>query len=325
MTWRSGYRRWFWALTSLATAIAVLLTWFGLDLHAARARVTGHSELTKTRIGAVEYAQLGSGPVVLVLHGAAGGFDQGLEMTAPFATYGYRLIAPSRAGYLRSTMPSTFSVDRQADAYSDLLDHLGLRQAVVVGISAGAWSALAFAARYPDRCRALILIVPASPLPPGVRNNGGIIAAAMFRSDFAAWLGIKVMDTMPGALSRMMLGTNPDVVAHASGAERERLRLLLQHLLPIGARWRGAQFDLETAAHPPELDLKSIRSPVLAISAYDDVYGTERQARRIIRGVADGRVLVYRTGGHSLVGRQEQVFVAVNRFLHATESDHRLP
>lgn len=312
-------------MTSLATAIAVLLTWFGLDLHAARTRVTGRSELTNTRIGPVEYAQLGRGPAILVLHGAAGGFDQGLEMTAPFAAYGYRLIAPSRAGYLQSPMPATFSVYRQADAYADLLDHLELRQAVVVGISAGAWSALAFAARYPNRCRALILIVPASPLPRGVRNNGGMIAAAMFRSDFAAWLGIKVMDAVPGALSRMMLGTNSDVLVHASAAERERLHLLLQHLLPMRARRRGMQFDLETAAHPPELDLKAIRCPVLAISAYDDAFGTERQAWRIVRGVSQGRLLVYRTGGHSLVGRQEQVFVAVNGFLHATESGHRLP
>lgn len=325
MAGRSTQRAWFWTLTGLAMAIAVLLTWFGLDLHAARARVTGHSQLTNTRIGAVEYAQLGSGPAVLVLHGAAGGFDQGLEMTAPFTAYGYRLIAPSRAGYLRSTIPSTFSVDRQADAYADLLDHLQLRQAVIVGISAGSWSATAFAARYPDRCRALILIVPASPLPPGVSNNGGIIAAAMFRSDFAAWLGIKVMDNMPGTLSRMMLGTNSNVLAHASDAERERLHLLLQHLLPMRARWPGMQFDLETAAHPPKLDLEAIRCPVLAISAYDDAFGTARQARRIVREISQGRLLVFRTGGHSLVGRQEQVFAAVKQFLHATESDHRLP
>lgn len=317
--------KWFLVLASLATVIAVLLTWFELDLLAARARVTGHSQLTNTRTGAVEYAQLGSGPAVLVLHGAAGGFDQGLEMTAPLAALGYRLIAPSRAGYLRSTMPSAFSVNQQADAYADLLDDLELKQAAIVGISAGAWSALAFAARYPDRCRALILVVPASPLPPGVSNNGGRIAAVMFRSDFAAWLGIKLMDIMPAALSRMMLGTDPEVVAHASGAERERLRLLLAHELPIRARWPGMRFDLETAAHPPSLDLNAIRCPVLAISDHDDTFGTENQARRIARGVSDGQLIVYRSGGHALVDRQQQAFAAVNRFLQAAESARRAP
>lgn len=310
----------FWVLASLAIVGAVLLTWFRLDLNAAGARVTGHSQLIRTRVGTIEYAELGSGRPVLVLHGAAGGFDQGLAMTTPFAAHGYRLIAPSRAGYLQSSMPSAFSVDRQADAYADLLDSLKLRQTAIVGISAGTWSAVAFASRYPDRCSALILIVPASALPPGVNNNGGRIAAAMFRSDFAAWLGIKLMDTIPGALSRMMLGTDPEIVAHASAAERERLRLLLEHLLPMSARWPGMQFDIQTAVHPPPLDLGAIRCPVLAISDHDDTFGTEHQARRFIEGVSQGQLIVYETGGHALVGRQEQVFAAADEFLHAHPS-----
>jgi pimeloyl-ACP methyl ester carboxylesterase len=45
----------------------------------------------------------------------------------------------------------------QADAFVQLLDHLGIDKVVVVGISAGAWSSLQFAVRHPDRCRALVL------------------------------------------------------------------------------------------------------------------------------------------------------------------------
>jgi hypothetical protein len=56
---------------------------------------------------------------------------------------------------------------------------------------------------------------------------------------------------------------------------------------------------------------------VLAISAHDDAFGTELQARRIVNTVRDGRLIVYSSGGHALVGRQEQVFEAIDAYLRA--------
>jgi 2-hydroxy-6-oxonona-2,4-dienedioate hydrolase len=44
----------------------------------------------------------------------------------------------------------------QADAYAQLLDSLGIVKVVVVGISAGAWSSMQFAIRYPDRHQKVI-------------------------------------------------------------------------------------------------------------------------------------------------------------------------
>jgi len=66
-------------------------------------------------------------------------------MTGAMAGSGYQLIAPSRFGYLRSTMPDNLTTAMQADAYAQLLDLLGIDKVVVVGISAGAWSSLQFA------------------------------------------------------------------------------------------------------------------------------------------------------------------------------------
>ena len=42
-------------------------------------RVSRGSELADTRCGPIEYASLGEGPAVLLVHGAGGGFDQGLD------------------------------------------------------------------------------------------------------------------------------------------------------------------------------------------------------------------------------------------------------
>ena len=54
-----------------------------------------------------------------------GGFDQGLELGDGLVRAGFRLIAPSRFGYLRTPLPADASAEAQADAHASLLDALG--------------------------------------------------------------------------------------------------------------------------------------------------------------------------------------------------------
>ena len=161
-----------------AAALAIYAL-FVHDMRDARERLTQQSETIDTAFGRVEFAVAGRGEPILIVHGSAGGFDQGLEMSALFATSRYRRIAPSRFGYLGSSARVPLSITMQADAYVPLLDHLGVRSVVVVGISAGTWSALEFASRHPERCRALVLVVPADFLPRGVSVYGGWVTKAM--------------------------------------------------------------------------------------------------------------------------------------------------
>src|SRR5262249_14736413 len=49
------------------------------DIHQARQRVSTGSRIVQTPCGPIEYALAGDGPPVLVVHGAGGGYDQGLE------------------------------------------------------------------------------------------------------------------------------------------------------------------------------------------------------------------------------------------------------
>jgi pimeloyl-ACP methyl ester carboxylesterase len=306
----------------LLTGLAVLIL-YSRDMAAARARLKGHSHSVETPYGRLEYATLGQGPDVLVIHGAAGGFDQGLDMTGPLAPPiqgpgGYRLIAPSRFGYLGSAMPANLTVAMQADAYVALLDALHVDKADVVAISAGAWSALQLAIRHPERVRSLTLLVPGDYLPPGVKIHGGAAVKAIFGSDFVAWGALKLMPVMPGSMSRMMLGTDAPVVAAASPSEKARVQQILDHLLPTGPRRRGMDFDVATAAdHATVYDLSAIRCPVLAISDEDDVFGTAARARFIVARVKQGRVVTYPTGGHALVGRQDLAMAEVVGFLLA--------
>jgi 2-hydroxy-6-oxonona-2,4-dienedioate hydrolase len=154
-------------LGGLALAALAAGAWrFRSDLAAAGAGADpAHSRLVATRFGALELADAGEGPPVLMLHGTGGGFDQALAMGGPLLGHGFRLIGPSRFGYLRTPMPADASPAAEADAMADLLDALGLDRVAVVGGSAGAIPALAFALGHPDRCAALVALVPALPAP----------------------------------------------------------------------------------------------------------------------------------------------------------------
>ena len=287
------------------------------DLAAARTRLAGRSMMIDTSFGALEYATGGTGEPILIIHGAGGGFDQGIDMAGAMTEHGYQIIVPSRFGYLRSASPHGLTTAMQADAYIQLLDNLAIDNVTVVAISAGAWSALQFAIRHPKRCRALVLLVPADYLPAGTSIRGGVIAGAMFDSDFAAWATLKLLPILPGVMTEAVLGTDAAVVRTAGPDEQARARQIMEHLLPMRDRIEGMRFDIKTAATHEPYPIENVSCPVLAISAEDDRFGTASRARYIAAGVPEGRAVIYRTGGHALIGHLADALHEMMSFLQA--------
>jgi 2-hydroxy-6-oxonona-2,4-dienedioate hydrolase len=217
---------------------------------------------------------------------------------------------------VRFKVPLTkLTIAMQADAYAQLLDRLGLHEVVVFGSSAGAWSALQFAIRHPERCRALVLLAPAGYLPAGADIEDGAVVRAIFSSDFLAWAALKVMPIVPGGMFPMMLGTDAAVVRAAEPHEQARVQQVLDHLLPVSPRDRGIQFDIKTVATHEPYPIEKITCPVLTISAEDDRFGTASRSRKIAASVIDGRVIIYPTGGHALVGHYGDAMREIATFL----------
>jgi pimeloyl-ACP methyl ester carboxylesterase len=108
--------------------------------------------------GPVEYAEWGVGPAVLALHGAMGGYDQGLILGRTIAEPGYRHVAASRPGYLGTPLTAGRTSQEQGDLCADLLDALGIDRTAVLVVSGGGPCALQFALRHPDRCWGLVLV-----------------------------------------------------------------------------------------------------------------------------------------------------------------------
>ncbi len=295
-------------------AIGIAAT-FVHDLSQARARLTGRSQLIQTSFGQVEYATTGQGPAVLVVHGAGGGFDQALDMMGPLAADGYLVIAPSRFGYLRSRAPVDLTNAKQADALEQLLDRLGIEKANIIGISAGAWSALQFAVRHRDRCASLTLIVPAPPRPAQQDKGQLAFVRTMFGSDFITWATIRLLPILPASMTRMILGSDPRLVRTAAPSEQSRVQTILEHLLPVSERTDGMLFDIKSATTPEPVSIDRIACPVLTISARDDAFGTAARAQAIANEVPHGHAVIYASGGHALIGDYDRVRQDILGFL----------
>jgi 2-hydroxy-6-oxonona-2,4-dienedioate hydrolase len=282
-------------------------------------RIATGSQIAETRCGPIEYAATGEGLPVLVVHGAGGGFDQGLELAAAFARDGFRIIAVSRFGYLRTPLPADASAAAQADAHVCLLDALNIPRAVVVGVSAGGPSTLQFALRHPDRTAAMVLLVP-GVYAPGTNHVGparmsratAFLIDSTLRSDFIFWAGTKLAHD---AFIRSVLGTPPEVVARAPAGEQARLDEVLAEILPVRPRRLGLLNDATVVSSQRRTELETITAPTLVISAADDLYGTFEPARYTAAHVPHARFIGYPSGGHMLVGRSAEVAAEVAAFV----------
>jgi len=102
------------------------------------------------------FREQGSGTPLTLLHGiSSGAASWHKQMALP----GYRVLAWDMPGYGESPMLATARADAgaYADALARMLDRAGVQKTVLLGHSLGALVAAAFAARYPQRVRYLVL------------------------------------------------------------------------------------------------------------------------------------------------------------------------
>jgi pimeloyl-ACP methyl ester carboxylesterase len=297
------------------------------ELNQARVRISSGSHAVNTASGLIEYADVGKGPPVLVIHGAGGGFDQGLEIAQPLIDRGFRVIAVSRFGYLRTPLPADASPPAQADAHAALLDALKLDRVAVIGGSAGGPSAMQLCLRHPERCSASVLLFPLAYAPGGaertqvsdrVRPAGKpsrlymMVIKTTLHSDFLFWAATKLARNV---LIRTVLGTLVEDFVNASSEEQARALQVMRHILPISQREKGIWNDAMIGPSLPRYDLEKIRVPTLLIAAEDDLYGTYPGARYSSEHIPGARFVGFKTGGHLLLGHWNETIADISEFL----------
>ena len=308
-------------LSAVTAGLAAGATWLAYagyrrDIKAARNRIQSDRQILDSAEGPIEFAESGDGPAVFLIHGAGGGFDQGLDLGRAFLGEDYRVIAPSRFGYLGTPLPADASPEAQADAHLRLLDALQLDAVPVIGVSAGAPSAMQLCLRHPERCSALVLIVPlayAPERPAAARSRFfETVLNAIAASDLLFWTATKVARA---TLVKTILGTPVAAYRNATKDERRSVDQMLATILPISRRIAGIWNEDVVASNLTRYPLEDMRMPTLVISAADDLYGTYRSGLYTAGQVPHGKFVGFTTGGHLLLGHEAEVRAEIASFL----------
>jgi pimeloyl-ACP methyl ester carboxylesterase len=305
----------------LAAAVALLLIAYFKALRLARKRLAGlGSQTLETDCGVIEYARVGQGYPLLVVHGAMGGFDHGLWVGQGFAGTGFQLISVSRFGYLRSSLPADASLNLQADAFACLLDALGIQKAAVFAVSAGSTSAIRFAARHPGRVTALVLFGPDSPGQEQLPMPPRFIYEAILGSNFIYWL----LSTFFAKQLRSTMGLAP--AGYQLTADNERLiKNFLTNAMPVRDRMDGLMYDSYTAldefnqsvtpASP--YPLGGIQAPVLVVHAQDDPLAVAANVQALADLMPSAQRYCVPEGGHLFFGHTNEVAQKILQFMQS--------
>jgi len=278
----------------------------------AEKQLLAGSTILKTEYGDIEYTVEGEGTPVLLLHGAGGGYDQGLWAGKVFFGDGYKFISVSRYGYLRSSIPDNASIELQAAAYKTLLDNLSIDKVIVVGASAGGPSATQFANDYPDRCSALILISAVSMGPaPGDQDPFYVgIIHTIQKFDYAYWLFTRFFQ--PIILD--MMGIPAQVYETFNPEQKELAQEMLDIMHPMSQRYKGTVND-EKMIEFYTIPAGNLSAPTLIIHAKDDALVSYKHAENAHSKINQSQLVLYDTGGHGMLSQMNGTRVLVKEFL----------
>jgi pimeloyl-ACP methyl ester carboxylesterase len=229
-----------------------------------------------------------SGAPILLIHGFASSVAVNWRSTGwidTLAADGRMVAAFDVRGHGTSAKlydPAAYRLALLARDGVNLLDHLGIRHADVVGYSMGARIATVLALDHPDRVRSLVIGGMGSKLVTGLGNEEEIAAA---------------LEAPPGVAT-----ANPVAQGYRAFAERTR-----SDLQALAACMRGQRDPV------PAARLASIRVPVLvAVGTKDDRVGSAAELAAMIPGAA---VLDIVGRDHMLATGDRQFKEAVVAFL----------
>lgn len=275
------------------------------DFHACLAV---RPEIVETWLGPVEIARRGDGPPLLSIHGALGGWDQGLLAAEPFARNGYSVIAPSRPGYLGTPLAGRTDPAGQADLLAALIDALGVGPVPVLAISAGGPCAAALARRHPGKVAALVAVVAIFRQWDKGENYGALAEAFAATPLGAGAIGRFVRRFPRPALMAFLAAESrlkPREIAERADhiledpAKRELFQSFIAMTLRGFARRRaGLAADKATISRLGVVDLSDIACPTLIVDAAADTHAPPSHGDYAAAAIAGAELLRIPRGSH---------------------------
>lgn len=248
------------------------------------------------------YHAQGSGPPVLLIHGATGSATAYWAPLAAVLAEDMRVVTYDQRGFGRSVedVPAgRLDVDRLAKDAAALLEYLGLLPAAVVGLSLGGLVAQQLAATRPDAVSRLVLASTAPRMGHRLKLLGSVLGNLAAREDAGALFDLNALLTY----SERYLETHTEELA----ASREAF-------VRQGTAWFGTA--LSTAPEWEGVPPGSIECPTLLIYGDEDAEMPLRYARELADTIPHTRLTVLEGAGHKCAEEQPQAFgAAVRAFL----------
>ena len=264
------------------------------------------SEIAATALGPVEYAVVGTGTPVVVLHGSPGGIDAAALMAGFLPRDGVRAILLSRPGYLRTPLAGRESIDAQADVVAALLDHLAIPRAGVLSWSGGGPCGYRLAVRHPDRIGALVAFAAVSKayhLP-----HQDLATRLMTTTTPGQWLMRVIAAHQPEQYVKGALSAEGDLTEEqltrrvaevlADPVKRDFVLALGATANPDKHRRAGYRNDLDRFAEITSLGLERITTPVLVVQGTADADLPPEHSTYAAATIPDAEYLPLDTGTH---------------------------
>ncbi len=272
-------------------------------------KLESKSKLIKTRFGMIEYAEIGFyGPTILEIHGSPGGYDQISE------TAGFRTIAPSRPGYLRTPLTSGESPKDQAKLFSALLDELNIDSVILKGVSGGGPSAIEFAANYPERTKGLILFEALTHSWTTAEDQSGDLGNF---SDFDMWKLLSSLEKngTEAMISFLIPDVNNQKSVLKSEKNTENLKKLFWSIWPLSLRKDGWENDKDKFKDL-SLPLNEIKSPTLIVHGTKDINVDMRHAKKAFQEISKSELYVVEGGDHYMsFSHDEEIEKIISNFI----------
>lgn len=246
----------------------------------------------------VHYKEFGEGDrTIILLHGFGASTFSWREVTGPLSQ-SFRVIAYDRPafGLTERPMPgdwtgrSPYSTASQAQMIIDMMDQLGVNQAVLVGNSAGGTVATTAALAYPERVSALVLVDAA------VYTSGGV------PSWLNPLLSLPQVDHL-GPLLVRSIATKGDDFLRSAWHDPALLSeaVYAGYHLPLQAEnWDRGLWELTKTYQANDLpvQLKNLTMPVLVITGDDDRIIPTADSLRLAQEIPGAQLAVMPACGH---------------------------
>lgn len=245
----------------------------------------------------IAYERLGAGPPLVALHGASSAGRTDFAAQLPGLSSAFQVFLPDARGHgaTRWDPAAGFTAARLIEDLEAFLEALGLRTVHLLGFSMGGLTALAFASRWPERVRTLVVAGITPERQPRASVVRKVLDPARIERDDPAWA--------------RQLRSRHDPAQGPDGWRR---------LLPAIA----ADVAEQPLLTPRELH--AITAPTLVACGDRDPFVPVDQAWRLSRQVARGRLLVVPGCGHEVFSERPGVANEVLAgFYRSTEATAR--